>query len=96
MSTENALNLSGRKVTREERKAARIADLRHLDHAGLMAIRKKAKATITYLEGTYATARANGLPVTLETHAKNCASHRLTVECVEFILDEAMIHYGDL
>lgn len=93
--SEADLDRRGVRLTRDQRKATRISDLRQLDHDGLVALRKKTKATLAYLAEAHQKQLANGIPVKAETHARNCATHLLTVECIEFILNEAMVHYGD-
>lgn len=94
MNHENLLDLSGRKISRDERKDARKADLRQLDYAGLVALRAKTAKTIEHLHATHERQVANGMPVTLETLGKNCASHWLTVQCIDEILDEAVLSSG--
>lgn len=89
MSTESQADMSGRKLTREERKALRIADLRQLNYTALVDLRAEAAKTVEYLHATHAKQLANGMAVTPETLRKNCAPHTLTIECIDEILNAA-------
>lgn len=92
---EAGADMAGRKISRDERKALRTADLRRLDYAALTALRAKTAKTIEHNHATYERQLENGMPVTLEQAGKNNASHWLTVQCIDEILDEAACSYGD-
>lgn len=92
--SEADLDRRGVRITRDQRKAARVRDLRQLDYAGLTALRAKTAKIIEHNQATYERQLANGVPVTLEMVGRNNASHWLTVQCIDEILDEAMLSAG--
>lgn len=88
-SQESKADMAGQKLSRDERKQLRKADLFKCGISYLIEARVKADGIIAHLEATHARQLANGMPVTAKTLEKNCASHRLTVECIDEILKEA-------
>lgn len=92
--TETEADMRRVKLTRDDRKELRKADLRRLDYAGLTALRAKTAKIIEHNHATYERQLANGMQVTLEQAGKNNASHWLTVQCIDEILDEAVLSSG--
>jgi hypothetical protein len=92
--TETEAGMRGVKLTRDERKELRKADCRCLDYAGLTALRAKTAKTIEHNHATYERQLANGMLVTLEQVGKNNASHWLTIQCIDEVLDEAVLSSG--
>jgi hypothetical protein len=86
---ETAADMSGRKLSRDERKALILADLKACDFARLVELRKRAVDSIRYLEEGHARQVANGMPVTAETLRRNSARHVLLIECIDEHTDPA-------
>lgn len=88
MLRENPADRSGHKLTQAERKALRIADLRECSPERLAEIKATTQSTLEYHRRTVAIQRQKGIRVTEEQERRNCATHVLTLECIEALLDE--------
>jgi len=86
MTRENAIDLSSRQVSREERREALIADLRECGYDRLTALRFRAVDLIRSLKDTHAKQLANGMPVTDEMLRRKCARPELEIECIDEVL----------
>lgn len=95
VSPEVNADMTGQKLTRDERKALRIEELKKFDYIQLSLIRRKNIVVIEYHEEVHAEQLANGMAVTKEQLEKNCARAKLTVECIDSILSEFYSSYGD-
>lgn len=84
-SRESCADLRGERLTRDKRKSLRIADLRECTPERRAEIRAKAESIIRYHAQCRDTQRANGIPVSDVQHARNIATHVLTIECLDAI-----------
>lgn len=90
-SRESQADRAGRRLTREERKALRIADLLDCTPERRAELRAKTVATIQYLEKTRyqqlqrASYDPDAIVPTDDQHRRNMAPHILMLECLDEI-----------
>ena len=85
MARECEFDRAGTRLTRDERKALRIADLRECTAERRIALREKCLADIAFNAECHATQLRNGMAVTQAQLARNNASAVLTLECLDAI-----------
>lgn len=90
-SRESQADRTGRRLTRDERKALRIADLQDCTPERRAELRIQAEEAIRYLDSTRSelSRRAVHDPAVIvptdEQHRRNTASHILMLECLDAI-----------
>jgi hypothetical protein len=87
MNSEQQADMRGVKLTREERKALRVADMRSLTREEVEQVKTKAEAKIKANIECYDRQVKNGLKMKADVLQRNNASHILTVECADEILN---------
>ena len=83
--TESEADRRGIRLTREERKGLRIAELQLCTAARRAFLRDRATDAVESIETAYRTQLANGMAVSLDRLRKNLSSHLLTIECIDAI-----------
>ena len=90
-SRESQADMKGQRLTRDERKALRIADLRDCSLERRKELRERTIKTIRHLEDTRskqlqrAAYDSDAIVPTDEQHRRNLASHVLMLECLQEI-----------
>lgn len=81
-SREAQADLSGRRLTRDERKALRIADLTDCTPERRAVLKDRAEMSIAYLGRVRSAQLENGICVDDARHARNLSTHLLMLECL--------------
>jgi hypothetical protein len=81
-SREAQADLKGIRLTRDERKALRIADLAECSPERRAELKSAAENSIKHIDRGHAAQRANGMSVSKAQRDRNVASHVLMLECL--------------
>jgi hypothetical protein len=81
-SREARADLECRRLTRDERKALRSADLAECTPERRAELKAAAERAIAHIDRGHAAQRANGVAVSQAQRDRNVASHVLTLECL--------------
>lgn len=82
MNRESESDMRGVRLTRDERKALRKADLLDCPVERREVLRVKAEQAIAHLVSGRERCKSGGIIVSDEQHRWNCASHVLMLECL--------------